>query len=330
MPAPQQPYEEMLKAMQAFYLNLSSELLRFVSGLALWDRLDETRRQQFGATVTGDVPGRAAARYEELFRDLAVEFPEVGFWASLIDHQGTREEVRRLGTGMAGLEQMLAGIAAGRVPDDRRLGLARAYKAALRRPVLSTGDVPEGLRLPLLGDAYVNPDYRAATVGQADRFAEESWWHEQPVRDDLEGFLAGYLTAPQAAQAPLLLLGQPGSGKSVLTQMLAARLPASEFLVVRVVLREVAAEADLQTQIEHAVRSVTGESLAWPDLARTWPAPTGGAGGARTHGVSPIRFYVVRCAVVDPSPLISGWMDAAVLIEVRARPWRHREFALYS
>ena len=79
-------------------------------------------------------PGRA--RYEERFRQLAVEFPEIAFWANLLDHQATREQVRRLGTGMAGLERMLAGIAAGRVPDDRRLGLSRAYQAVLERPVL--------------------------------------------------------------------------------------------------------------------------------------------------------------------------------------------------
>jgi hypothetical protein len=121
----------------------------------------------------------------------------------------------------------------------------------------------------LLGDTYVNPDYRAAAVGRTDRFAEEAWWGEQPVRDDLEAFMAGHLTSPQAVKAPLLILGQPGSGKSVLTQMLAARLPAAEFLVVRVVLREVEADADLQTQIEHAVRSVTGENLTWPDLVRS-------------------------------------------------------------
>ena len=65
------------------------------------------------------------------------------------------------------------------------------------------------------------------------------------------------------------MLGQPGSGKSVLTQVLAARLPPEQFLVVRVVLREVAADADLQTQIEHAIRSATGDNLAWPDLARS-------------------------------------------------------------
>src|SRR5208282_4290108 len=135
--------------------------------------------------------------------------------------------------------------------------------------VLAAGDVPQGLQLPRLGDAYVNPDFRVASAGPTEQFAEESWWEEQPVRDDLEGFLFGYLTAPQAVRAPLLVLGQPGSGKSVLTQMLAARLPPAEFLVVRVVLREVAADADLQAQIEHAVRFATGEAVTWPDLARS-------------------------------------------------------------
>jgi hypothetical protein len=267
MPSPQRPYEVTIEVIRAFYGNLSAALLRFVSGLVVWDSLDETGRERFTATLSQQVPGWAVARYEELFRELAVEFPEVAFWANLVNHQATREQVRRLGTGMVGLEQILANLAVGRVPDDRRRGLCRAYRAALRRPVLTTGDGPEGLLLPLLGDAYVNPDFRVAEVTQ--RFAEESWWDEQPIRDDLEGFLAGYLTAPQAVMAPLLVLGQPGSGKSVLTQVLAARLPPTEFLVVRVVLREVAADADLQAQIEHAIRSATGESMAWPDLARS-------------------------------------------------------------
>ena len=86
---------------------------------------------------------------------------------------------------------------------------------------------------------------------------------------DLTRFLAGHLTAPVATRAPLLVLGQPGSGKSVLTQMMAARMPPDEFLVVRVVLRDVAADDELQAQIEHAVRTATGESLTWTDLSRS-------------------------------------------------------------
>ena len=69
-------------------------------------------------TVSDEVPGRAVTRYEELFRQLAVEFPEMAFWANLVDHQATRAEVRRLGIGMEGLEQMLADIASGRVADE--------------------------------------------------------------------------------------------------------------------------------------------------------------------------------------------------------------------
>src|ERR1700691_1029542 len=272
IPAPQRPYEATLEAMLGFYRDLSAELSRFVSGLAVWDRLDETQRMHFAEVVSFELPSQAVARYEERFRQLALEFPELAFWSNLVDHQATRAEVRRLGTGMVGLERMLNRIAAGAVPDDRRLGLSRTYRSVLQRPVLTTGDAPQGLRLPLLGDAYVNPDFRVVgAAGLAERFTEESWWDEQPVRDDLEGFLFGHLTAPQAVEAPLLVLGQPGSGKSVLTQVLAARLPPEQFLVVRVVLRDAGADADVQTQIEDAVRSATGESLAWADLVRSTP-----------------------------------------------------------
>ena len=269
MPAPQRPYEATIEEMRIFYTELSNELLRFVSGLAVYDRLDETRRRRLVSILSLEVPSGSITRYEELFRNLAVQFPEVAFWANLVDHQATRAEVRQLAGGLEGLERMLASIAEGRAPDERRLSLSRAYRAVLKRPIITAGLIPEWLHLPPLGEIYVNPVFRAAEVGQSEPFAEESWWEDQPVRDDLEQFLLGYLTAPQAVRTPLLVLGQPGSGKSALTQVLAARLPPDKFLVVRVVLREVAADADLQAQIEHAIRGATGENLPWPDLSRS-------------------------------------------------------------
>ncbi|MGH3898235.1 MAG: NACHT domain-containing protein [Pseudonocardiaceae bacterium] len=269
MPAAQRPYELTLEMLNGFYQHLSDEVSRFVTGLALWDRLNDTRRQQFRDTVCRDVPARTVARYEELFRRLATDYPEVALWANLVDHQATRAEIRQVSIGLAGVEKVLTGISAGRVPDERRLTLARAYQAALHRPILSSGDVPDGLRIPLLAEAYVNPEFRTAQVQITERLAEEQWWNEHPVRDDLEGFLFGYLTAPQATEAPLLALGQPGAGKSVLTQVLAARLPPSEFLALRVVLREVPADADLQAQIKYAIRAATGESMSWAALARS-------------------------------------------------------------
>jgi hypothetical protein len=268
MPAPQRSFEETLGELRRFYRSASGQLMEFVSGLAVWDRIDETRRSRFQAAVNDSVPDLAVSRYEVMFRRLASSFPEVGFWANAVDHQATREQIRQLSAGFAGLEQVVAGIASGRAPDARRIDLERVYRAALDRPILASGDVPQGLRIPALGIAYVNPDFRVAEVGAADSPELESWWARQPVCDDLQGFLLGHLTSIQATQAPLVVLGQPGSGKSVLTRVLAARLPASEFLVVRVPLRDVPADADLQAQIEYAIREATGESLTWPELAR--------------------------------------------------------------
>jgi hypothetical protein len=269
MPAPQRPYEVTLTELGSFYDAASDRVLRFVSGLAVWDRISDTRRSQFRTALSGSLSGQAIVRYEDMFRQLAADFPEVVFWANMVDHQASREQIRQLGAGLAGLEQVMAGIACGRAPDARRADLARSYRLALNRPILAAGDAPQGLRIPTLGAAYVNPDFRVAEISATDSPEAESWWAGQPVRDDLQGFLLGHLTSLLAPLAPLVVLGQPGSGKSVITRVLAARLPASEFLVVRAPLREVPADADLQTQVEHAIRDATGDPLGWPELART-------------------------------------------------------------
>lgn len=266
MPVPQRPYEVTLQALSEFYQRLSGEVTRFVSGLVVWDSLDDTRRERFAQTLSNDLPGRAVTRYEELFRQLALDCPEVAFWANLVDHRATRAHLRTVSAGLEGLQEVLAQIAQRRPADAWITALARAHAAVLDRPILTSRDALDGVSLPVLGTAYVNPDFRVCDVGPSDPFATESWWQEQPVRADLEALLLGHLTSLQAVRAPLIVLGQPGSGKSVLTQVLAARLPPADFLVVRVILREAAADADLQTQIEQAVRASTGELVNWPEL----------------------------------------------------------------
>ncbi|QXJ20649.1 hypothetical protein AGRA3207_001399 [Actinomadura graeca] len=270
---PASPYRLVVDRLQDFHRGLSEDLLRFIMGLAVWDRLHATARSRLAETLRHEVPPAATRRFEEHFRRLAADFPELAFWTDRADHEAARKEIQALRTGLAGLRQVLDGIAADRTPDDRRAALARRYRARLGRPVSESGGVPGGMTIPTLEDAYVNPRCRVRPAGPSDALGREDWWRAAPVRDDLQDLLIGHLTAPESAWRPLLLLGQPGSGKSVLTQVLAARLPAADFMVVRVVLREAPADADLQAQIEHAVRDATGETMTWSELAR-------GSGGA--------------------------------------------------
>ncbi|MBP2477234.1 hypothetical protein JOF53_006106 [Crossiella equi] len=265
LPAPQRPYADNLQALSAHYSDLCTELLKFVSGLAVWDRWDERRRDLF-IQATRQLVGHALTRYQELFRQLAVDCPELAFWSGLNEHSATQHLVR---TGLADLQTQLVAIATGRAPDDRRADLARGYQARLDVPVIEPGEVPAGFRIPALHEAYVAPRYRVQGIGPGAALSQEPWWEEIPVREDVEAFLLGHLTSPQATRGPLLVLGQPGSGKSMLTHVLAARLPPTDFLPVRVPLREVAAESDVQTQVEQAIRQRTGYRLDWPDLSRS-------------------------------------------------------------
>jgi hypothetical protein len=255
--------------LREYYTRVSGAFVTFVRGLAVWEQLSETERNRVDRPLIVDVPLRAVERYEELLRRLATDFPEVAFWTNLREHEATRADVNTLGAAMSRLERTLVEISTGRPPDVRRAGLAYAYRATLDRPIVTSGDIPEGLRLPTLGAGYISPGFRVGQVAGDVKLSEESWWNDMPIRDDVEEFLVGYLTSSQATRTPLLVLGQPGAGKSVLTRILAARLPAADFLPVRVILRDVPAAADLQDQIEYAIRDATGERIEWPALVRT-------------------------------------------------------------
>ncbi|GLH95615.1 NACHT domain-containing protein [Phytohabitans aurantiacus] len=268
LPRPYESDERFRQRLVAYYGDLSAAVISFIRGLTIGDRLTETAQQRTVAVFDG-LSERAIERYVELSDRLAVDFPEVALWSARRGQAATRAEVRDVGEALAGVHRLLTDISTGRVPDERRAGLATAYRSALGRPIVESTDAPPGLRIPTLAQAYVEPLFRVAEVGTGVRPSDEQWWAEQPIRADLEEFITGYLTSPQAMVAPLLALGQPGSGKSVLTTVLAAQLPEADFLPIRVVLREVPADADLQDQIEHAVRAATGERLEWPALVRS-------------------------------------------------------------
>jgi len=251
-----------------FYRTLGGRLRDYVSGLVAWDEMSETERQRTEGRLADEIPADAVGRWETLFRQLATDFPELAFYVDRADHEATRRELGQVATGLAALQERLHSTS-DPITDGIREALVRGYRAELGRAIVESGDVPAYLEIPTLHEGYIDPDYRVASVSSADQIHTEGFWGTRPVHDDLAAFLVAYLSSVEAAERPLLLLGQPGAGKSVLTKFIAGRLPAQDFLVVRVVLRQAPADADVQTQIEDAVRRATGEQVRWPGLSRT-------------------------------------------------------------
>ncbi|MET1072305.1 MAG: hypothetical protein ABWY11_06620 [Umezawaea sp.] len=68
---PEQPYEDNLLALSTYYSGLASGLGSFLSGLAVWDSMDDRQRGR-----PAELPEMACRRYEEDIRRLAVDCPE--------------------------------------------------------------------------------------------------------------------------------------------------------------------------------------------------------------------------------------------------------------
>jgi len=258
-PSPEQAHSALRVRLLDWYVTLTVRIPPYLSGLAVWAQLTDRTRGELVRLIASRLPHAALDRYEEAVRRLAVDVPEFELWIR-------RTETEAMGRSLQAVESTLLRVTSGRDPQRHRAALATAYRAELSRPTLSGAG--REVAMPTLGEAYVDPPFRAKAAGDDARPADEAWWNTEP-RADLAAFLTGYLTTPQATEAPMLLLGQPGAGKSVLTRVLAARLPAADFMVVRVALREVPAEAEIQDQIEQGLRATIGETVAWADLARS-------------------------------------------------------------
>ncbi|GAB2500302.1 NACHT domain-containing protein [Nocardiopsis aegyptia] len=246
---------------------LTDEFLGFLPGLAAVERHGITGGgHPVLARLSRVLPDLSAERLAESYRRLAADIPEFGMWVHLDEHARTR---RALGTGMGELRRRLDAIGSGRAVGARRRELSDGYQAVLRKPVLGSDDVPAWMALPSLGDCYVPPRGCVAFTRRSSAPSTEDWWAEQTTVEDLQPFIAAHLVHPACTSRPTVLLGHPGSGKSTFTQILAAQLPASDFLPIRVELRAVRPNAPIHLQIEEGLAAALHTHVSWRELAES-------------------------------------------------------------
>jgi hypothetical protein len=261
----------------------------FLDGLA--DAKDEESRINWRTVLSS-----AIERYRAHYISLAARVPEFAIWAQLGEHAATRELVREsnadvisaLNANREALNRIATLLAAGRSDayiegsTDASSSMTRLHFPKLQAAVnwANTGILeepiipadpdryPSELTIPLVKDIYINPRYRVPNVDdRARQPANEQWWDEYDSRDDFDVFFASYVTSADATRCPMLLLGHPGAGKSLLTKVFAARLPQSQYMAVRVPLRRVTADARIHRQIEEALEISTNRQIAWSELA---------------------------------------------------------------
>lgn len=262
------PFTQVIEDLEDFYSHLADDVRQFTQGL-----VDSNPRFRLVSTLErlrDDVVKKSIERFVELYRSLARDVPEFHIWSEMINAQATSETIRLMGpeitTGLSGVHELLLRMSSNPEGERIRPELAHIYRSRLARSVIDPDDAPDYVTLPTLGDQYINPRCRVSQTGHDGSPATEAWWTNSLPINDVQVFLAGHLTSINVTRSPLVVLGQPGAGKSVLTQVLAARLPEADFFPIRVELRRVPADASIQSQIEAAVQHTTGRSITWPEF----------------------------------------------------------------
>lgn len=270
IPAPSaaRGYEDNVEAVKIWSRRLGEDVGNFIRGL----------KDGEGIVINWQaVSEKVAERYRSYYLTLAASVPEFMAWAMLGEHAATRNKITNLQSNLVaaldvnrralGRVEALLALQAGKSDDamDLRLVVERANRHVLDETIVPTDAERYGttVKFPKISRIYINPRYRIARANDDTRPADERWWETTQSRDNIDLTLAAYVMAPDATRLPLLLLGHPGAGKSLLTKVFAARLPSSTYTVVRVSLRQVGANAPIVDQVQQALDLATNRRVDW-------------------------------------------------------------------
>ena len=276
----------------ALYKQMAEAYVRFVQGLAIWDSIHDDERLKIRKALK-IIPERAAQVFEAQYLTLLTDYPAFHRWAELYEFTKSRqltadlaadlqdkislvaEATQGIDVGLRNLERLAAAgepaVIVSAFVKRVTEGLHNEYISRIEEPVINDRYTEHGaatLIYPRKCDIFVPQEFSTIQyLDQHVRLELESTWANADIHGDLGAFTMRYLDSAYSTEAPLLVLGHPGSGKSLFTEMIAARLGPPAYHPIRLELRDIDADADLQDQIERQIRSDTGYEVNWAAFA---------------------------------------------------------------
>ena len=179
-----------------------------------------------------------------------------------------------LDIGFSSVSSILATLEAdtAKTKANRALNsLHELYKVKISAPLLSedrfAGDEPIPIRFPSVDTIFIPQRYKVLRYEARRKLEDDDTWTNIAPRDDLPAFLIRYLNSPYSCKSPLIILGMPGSGKSLLSYMIAAQIAHPLYIPIRVELRNINADNSIDQQVLEQIKRDSRQSdISWVDV----------------------------------------------------------------
>ncbi|OHD17832.1 MAG: hypothetical protein A2Y34_07255 [Spirochaetes bacterium GWC1_27_15] len=287
-PNPFETDEDREKKLGEYYKSLTDELKIFVEKLALWDESDKKNKEIIRSIIDG-ITDDSIKKYKEQYYELATKYQEFFVWINIKDHNDIKKHVQDIDKNFVNFKQLLENnnknidigirnlqniiksipqIINKSKTNDVLSKLENIYSDNIEKSIIqSDKEIYADINLPKKKDIFIPQAFKKLEYKRNYMLENDAIWADIDIEDDICSNLLKYLLLPNTNEAPILILGHPGSGKSLLTEMIASTYYSNLFTTIRVELRDINANQEICFQIEEQLKNILHNSkINWSDL----------------------------------------------------------------
>lgn len=246
------------------YEKMAIAVREFIDGLSFRELAEEKDILIYN-TVMENLPKNAVERFHVQYLYLCSQFNEFYIFVQAEQEKEKRSECDEryqailssamnisdvIDTGFENMKEMMMNLP-GQIKEQKVMDIADSligtYRARIQQPVIESKSEDEKLEYPFISEAFIPQRYKCLRYSGEERLELTDTWKDIEPQKDMTSFWAKYYLDPSSVDNILLILGEPGIGKSLLTKMLCARMSSRAGVFIRIPLREHNMEEDIES-----------------------------------------------------------------------------------
>ncbi|MBE5980799.1 MAG: hypothetical protein E7249_16995 [Paenibacillaceae bacterium] len=259
-------YSEIENRLSKLYYIMSEGLRQFVDMLSFKDNNEEKIVGEFEAIIK-DIPKYALNRFKSQYLYLASHFNEFYIYVQMIEIQETDKKLEqiykklvsigesrddKIDIGLQEVRSFLINLP--EIIEEENVNkivhsLLERYQGEIENPIIDSKIDDEKLKYPSIKEAFIPQSYKIINYSGKEQLENKKTWETCDIFHDMDSFWAQYLYHPDSFKNLLLILGEPGGGKSLLTKILSARIITNDNVIIRIPLRDINADNDIEVLI---------------------------------------------------------------------------------